>query len=197
VFNLNTTTGQAQAQPGSMPSALIRLVGLSKSYSEGNNTRQVLQNVTVDFPKGEFSAIVGKSGSGKSTLLNLISGIDRADAGEVHIGDYELTGLNEQSLTYFRRQNIGFIFQFFNLISTLTVWENLTLPLELNGLMDASGRQRAEAMLAEVELLDRAKTYPDRLSGGEQQRIAIARALSLIRKCRLHIRRNSMQELHN
>jgi len=155
----------------------LRLVNLSKSYREGSELRHVLINTTVTFARGEFAAILGKSGSGKTTLLNLISGIDLADSGDIFLNSTRLTGLSEQERTLFRRQSIGFIFQFFNLIPTLTVWENVTLPLELNGMMDTAGRASAIALLEEVGLGDRLATFPDRLSGGEQQRVSIARAL--------------------
>ncbi len=150
---------------------------LSKSYLEGGKRRIVLQDASLAVGRGEFLAILGRSGSGKTTLLNLISGIDQADQGEICLNGTNLTALNESERTLFRRQKIGFIFQFFNLIPTLSVWENITLPLELNGKMDAAGIQRAESLLEAVDLADRKKTFPDRLSGGEQQRIAIARAL--------------------
>ena len=155
----------------------IRLEGLSKGYQEGGQVRTVLQDAAAEFARGEFVAILGKSGSGKSTLLNLISGIDRVDAGDVWVNDQSLTALNERQRTLFRRQNIGFIFQFFNLIPTLTVWENVVLPLELAGVANGEVRRRAETLLEAVGLLDRRDTFPDRLSGGEQQRVAIARAL--------------------
>jgi putative ABC transport system ATP-binding protein len=137
----------------------------------------VLQGVSATFPKGASVAILGKSGSGKSTLLNLISGIDRADGGGIWLDGQELTALDERQRTLFRRHNIGFVFQFFNLIPTLTVWENVVLPLELSRTNGKDVGQRGEAMLEAVGLLDRRDTFPDRLSGGEQQRIAIARAL--------------------
>jgi putative ABC transport system ATP-binding protein len=155
----------------------VRLQGLSKGYQEGGRIRTVLQDACAEFASGEFVAILGKSGSGKSTLLNLISGIDLVDEGDIWVDNLKLTTLNERQRTLFRRTNIGFIFQFFNLIPTLTVWENVVLPLELAGLDDEEGRQRAEALLEKVGLLDRRDTFPDRLSGGEQQRVAIARAL--------------------
>ena len=155
----------------------IRLEDLSKSYQEGEHTRVVLQDVNATFAKGEFVAILGKSGTGKSTLLNLISGIDRADGGAVWLNGQDLTALDERQRTLFRRHNIGFVFQFFNLIPTLTVWENVVLPLELKGSTDGQVHHRAESLLDAVGLLDRRQTFPDRLSGGEQQRVAIARAL--------------------
>ncbi len=155
----------------------IRLEDLRKSYQEGSVERCVLCGLSATFAQGEFVAILGKSGSGKSTLLNIISGIDRADSGAVWLDDQNLTALDERQRTLVRRQNIGFVFQFFNLIPTLSVWENVVLPLELNGANAEEARRRAEPLLATVGLLDRRGTFPDRLSGGEQQRVAIARAL--------------------
>jgi putative ABC transport system ATP-binding protein len=156
----------------------IRLENLSKSYQEGTHTRVVLRDANAVFAKGEFAAILGRSGTGKSTLLNLISGIDRADSGAIWLDGQNLIALDEQARTLFRRQYIGFVFQFFNLIPTLTVWENVVLPLELKGTMAEEARPRVESMLDAVGLLNRRDAFPDRLSGGEQQRIAIARALT-------------------
>jgi putative ABC transport system ATP-binding protein len=161
----------------SAQSEFLKLVHLSKSFQEAGRTRVVLNDSCLTVARGECVAILGKSGTGKTTLLNLVSGIDRADAGEVYLEGLNLTGLNDNQRTLFRRQKIGFIFQFFNLIPTLTVWENVTLPLELAGKMNAEHRQRAAGLLAEVGLTGREKSFPDRLSGGEQQRVAIARAL--------------------
>jgi putative ABC transport system ATP-binding protein len=155
----------------------LRLENLSKSYSEGDQQRHVLRNANIAVARGEVVAILGKSGSGKTTILNLISGIDRADEGDVYVAGQRLTGLDERDRTLFRRRHIGFIFQFFNLIPTLSVWENVILPLELNGQDNASGLERANYLLETVGLADRKAAFPDRLSGGEQQRIAIARAL--------------------
>jgi putative ABC transport system ATP-binding protein len=155
----------------------IRLNGLSKGFEEGGQTRTVLQGAGAEFARGEFVAILGKSGSGKSTLLNLISGIDLVDRGDIWVNGQRLTTLNERERTLFRRHNVGFVFQFLNLIPTLTVWENVILPLELAGMDNGEARRRAEALLEAVGLLDRRNTVPDRLSGGEQQRVAIARAL--------------------
>jgi putative ABC transport system ATP-binding protein len=137
----------------------------------------VLDAAGAAFGQGEFVALLGRSGSGKSTLLNVVSGIDRPDAGQVWINGQELTGMGERERTLFRRRHIGFVFQFFNLIPTLTVLENVTLPAELNGSNPRFARAAAEPLLDAVGLLDRASAYPDKLSGGEQQRIAIARAL--------------------
>ncbi len=155
----------------------IRLENLSKSFQEGAHTRVVLRNVDATFARGEFVAVLGRSGSGKSTLLNLISGIDHADSGAIWLDGQNLTALDERQRTLFRRHYIGFVFQFLNLIPTLTVWENVVLPLELKGVTAAKASRRAESLLDAVGLLDRRQTFPDRLSGGEQQRVAIARAL--------------------
>jgi putative ABC transport system ATP-binding protein len=157
--------------------SFIRLSGLSKGFQEGGQVRTVLRGAEAEFANGEFVAILGKSGSGKSTLLNLISGIDLVDGGDIWVNGQRLTALNERQRTLFRRHNIGFVFQFFNLIPTLTVWENVMLPLELAGVDNEEARRRAETLLQAVGLLDRRDTFPDRLSGGEQQRVAIARAL--------------------
>jgi putative ABC transport system ATP-binding protein len=137
----------------------------------------VLQNSNLEIAAGEFLAILGKSGSGKSTLLNLISGIDQCYQGTIWINGQNLTAMNEHQRTLFRRKHIGFVFQFFNLIPTLTVWENVILPLELNGLVNGKASKRAGQLLENVQLLDRRESFPDLLSGGEQQRVAIARAL--------------------
>ena len=157
--------------------AFLRFHDLSKSYHEGDVRRVVLQNAHAEFQRGEITAILGKSGSGKSTLLNLISGIDVADSGQIWMDDQDLTALSERDRTLFRRARIGFVFQFFNLIPTLTVGENVSLPLELNRIPRPDARQRTQEVLETVGLLDRWDTFPEKLSGGEQQRVALARAL--------------------
>jgi putative ABC transport system ATP-binding protein len=157
--------------------AFLRFHDLTKSYYEGDVRRVVLQNAHAEFEPGEITVILGKSGSGKSTLLNLISGIDQPDSGQIWVEGQGLTALRERERTLFRRARIGFIFQFFNLIPTLTVGENVLLPLELNRTPRLIARQKAESLLAEVGLLDRWATFPEKLSGGEQQRVALARAL--------------------
>lgn len=155
----------------------IILDNLWKQFQEGSKKREVLRGTGAAFQRGEFIAILGKSGSGKSTLLNVISGIDEPDQGDIKINGQLLTQLDEYQRTIFRRQKIGFVFQFFNLIPTLTVLENVSLPLELVGAEMKEAVERSSAMLAEVGLSDRLNTFPERLSGGEQQRVAIARAL--------------------
>lgn len=157
--------------------SFLELRSLTKSYREGQSQRPVLRDASLILSKGQFTAIVGKSGSGKTTLLNLISGIDQTDEGAIWLNGQNLTNLNDQQRTLFRRQHIGFVFQFFNLIPTLTVWENVTLPLELNSKANKEGFQQANFLLEGVGLADRQKAYPDQLSGGEQQRVALARAL--------------------
>jgi putative ABC transport system ATP-binding protein len=158
------------------PDPLIEVRGLCRVYPEGERARCVLDRLDLRVRSGEYLALLGRSGSGKSTLLNLISGIDRPSAGEVIVAGCNLTRLNERARTRFRRCHIGFVYQFFNLIPTLTVAENLRLPLELNGVRHGL-TARVNDWLDRVGMADRAASYPDRLSGGEQQRVALARAL--------------------
>jgi putative ABC transport system ATP-binding protein len=157
--------------------AFLRFHDLTKSYYEGDLRRVVLQNAHAEFEPGQMTVILGRSGSGKSTLLNLISGIDAPDGGQIWVDGQDLTALSERDRTLFRRARIGFIFQFFNLIPTLTVGENVSLPLELNRVPRVEARGKAEALLDSVGLLERWDTFPEKLSGGEQQRVALARAL--------------------
>lgn len=156
---------------------IVELRNVEKWYDEGSTRRKVLYGVDMHIQAGERVALVGKSGSGKSSLLNIISGIDYATAGDVIIGGSDINQLSEAARTQFRRKHVGFVFQFFNLVPTLTVLENVLLPLELNGVTGALAHSRAMQMLEQVGLADRAATAPDRLSGGEQQRVAVARAL--------------------
>lgn len=155
----------------------LRFQDLTKSFHEGAVRRMVLQNAHAEFHQGEITAILGKSGSGKSTLLNLISGLDKPEGGQIWVDGRELTGLDERERTLFRRAHIGVVFQFFNLIPTLTVGENVSLPLELNRVSRLHQRQKVEQVLTAVGLLERWNTFPEKLSGGEQQRVALARAL--------------------
>ena len=157
--------------------ATVSLDNLCKSYQEGTSRREVLSGLTMEVGSGEAVALLGASGSGKSTLLNIISGLVIPDSGSVLVDNVELSKLSAEARTLFRRERIGFVFQFFHLIPTLTVTENLRLPLQLNGKDDEAGAERAQRLLERVGLADRADSFPDRLSGGEQQRVAICRAL--------------------
>ncbi|HKC13595.1 MAG TPA: ABC transporter ATP-binding protein [Vicinamibacteria bacterium] len=157
--------------------AIIRLERVSKEYSEGGKSRPVLREASAAFTEGEFVAIRGRSGSGKSTLLNLLAGIDLPTAGDVLVNGTCLNRLTPRDRTLFRRDHLGIVFQFFNLIPTLTVLENVQLPAELAGASPRETVRRGLALLEEVGLADRRQDFPDRLSGGEQQRVAIARAL--------------------
>lgn len=161
-----------------MPEVVVQVENLTKSYELGSRTRHVLDDVSLEIYQGEFFVLLGKSGSGKSTLLNLISAIDTPDAGQILVSGTNITALNEREQTLFRRDNIGIVFQFFNLIPTLTVLENITLPQELAGKNRDEAQEKGRSLLARVGLEDRADSFPDKLSGGEQQRIAIARALA-------------------
>ena len=158
--------------------SLVFFHQLSKSFREGDQLRAVLRNTTVGFEEGAFTAILGPSGSGKSTLLNLASGIEQPDEGDIWIDGTAINQLSDHERTLFRRDHIGFIFQFFNLIPTLTVLENITLPQELAGRRVREVIPQAMSLLEKVGLADRKDTFPDKLSGGEQQRVAIARALA-------------------
>jgi putative ABC transport system ATP-binding protein len=160
-----------------MSAAQVELRAVSKSFLEGGRQRTVFRDASVSIAPGEWVFLLGRSGSGKSTLLNLISGIDLPDHGEIVVGGRNLCSLDERERTLYRRNSIGFVFQFYNLIPTLTVAENILLPLELSGKLTRELRSRALELLDQVGLSDRAASYPDRLSGGEQQRIAVARAL--------------------
>ena len=157
---------------------IIELKRLSKSYQEGNKRRLVLNELDLSVAEGQMYVLLGRSGSGKSTMLNLLSGIDQPDTGQVIIAGTDISKMNEKDRTKYRRDNIGFVFQSFNLISTLTAFENVVLPLSLKGDDPAESEQKAQFFLDQVDLGDRGGSYPDRLSGGEQQRVAIARALA-------------------
>lgn len=155
----------------------IKISQLSKSYTEGLKIRTVLNDLSLSVYEGEIIVLIGKSGSGKSTFLNLLAGMDLPDKGLVNYGSVSINEMKEKERTLFRRKHIGFVFQFFNLIPTLTVYENLQLPLELNDQPHEIANEKIMDLLDRVGLADRADSFPDRLSGGEQQRIAVARAL--------------------
>ncbi len=155
---------------------MIELRAVSKSVQSGDRLLTILHPLTLSIPKGRFLAIVGPSGSGKSTLLGLLAGLDAPTSGEVVIDGTGITGLDEDALARLRGRAIGFVFQFFHLVPSLTALENVLVPLELSGHPDPAGRARA--LLDEVGLAERGHHYPSQLSGGEQQRVAIARALA-------------------
>jgi putative ABC transport system ATP-binding protein len=156
---------------------LIGIHHVTKSYRRGGQIVPVLNDITLDIAQGEFLGLMGPSGSGKSTLLNLIAGIDKPDSGEVRIDGVDITRLSETALADWRAGNVGFIFQFYNLMPVLTAFENVELPLLLTPLSRRARREHAEAALALVGLADRMEHYPSELSGGQQQRVAIARAI--------------------
>ena len=156
---------------------MLSIRRLCRSFREGERVHRVLEALDAQVGSGERVAVMGRSGSGKSTLLNLISGIDHADSGSIHVDGLEVTGLGEPARTRFRRAHIGFVYQFFNLIPTLDVAENVRLVLELNGVRGRAARERSLAALRDVGLDTRVHSAVDALSGGEQQRVAIARAL--------------------
>jgi putative ABC transport system ATP-binding protein len=155
----------------------ISIEQLNKSYQESNQQHVIFSGLQIQVSRGEFIVLLGRSGSGKSTFLNLISGIDSPDSGKISINGTDITALSEQDRTLFRRHHIGFVFQSYNLIPTLTVAENLLLPLELIKRLTNKDRNNVAELLDKLKLSDRLDSYPDRLSGGEQQRVAIARAL--------------------
>ena len=159
-------------------SAIVQLQHLTKTYTEGKQSRTILNDIEATFNSGEFILLLGQSGSGKSTLLNLISGIDAPDSGDIWVNGVVINRLSERQRTLFRREHIGFIFQFFNLIPTLTVFENITLPMHLNGGMTAVKEKEVRSLVERVGLSHRQDAFPDRLSGGEQQRVAILRAIA-------------------
>ncbi len=156
---------------------LVEISNLSKGYTRGGQTVPVLENITLNIGRGEFIALMGPSGSGKSTLLNLIAGIDKPDSGVLKIDGEDITLLSEGQLADWRAANIGFIFQFYNLMPVLTAFENVELPLLLTNLSKRERRERVEMTLGLVGLSDRMEHYPNELSGGQQQRVAIARAI--------------------
>jgi putative ABC transport system ATP-binding protein len=171
----------ANIQPGPLivkrdptPRPAVQLRAVHKTYREAAGLRSVLNGVDLDVDAGQFVAITGPSGTGKSTLLNIIAAIESADAGTVVVGGVNLEGVPEPASTLFRRRHIGIVFQFFNLVATLTVRENLLLPLQLIGSTDSG---RVDSLLERLGMADRAGSFPDVLSGGEQQRVGVARAM--------------------
>ena len=161
-----------------MTDSIVQVRNVSKAYRRDANSVPVLQNITLDVPAGEFVALMGPSGSGKTTLLNLIAGIDRPDSGQVMVAGTDVAQLTESQLAKWRATNIGFVFQFYNLIPVLTAFENVELPLLLTSLSKAQRRAHVETALTLVGLQDRMDHSPRQLSGGQEQRVAIARAIA-------------------
>lgn len=155
--------------------AAVRATGLAKRYGAGDSRVVALAGVDVEFRRGEFTAIMGPSGSGKSTLMHCVAGLDLADEGTVRIGDTEVTGLRDDALTHLRRDRVGFVFQAFNLLPTLTALENITLPFDLAG--RKHDKETLDAVIEALNLQNRLHHRPSQLSGGQQQRVACARAL--------------------
>ena len=152
----------------------VEVRGLERHVDEGGERRSILRGIDLTLARGEFVALLGRSGSGKSTLLNLLGGLDRPDAGEILLDGERVDTLDETARTILRRRGIGFVFQAFNLVPTLTVLENVLLPLDLDRRGSAADRARARELLDAVGLGDRCESFPDRLSGGERQRVAVA-----------------------
>ena len=165
------------ADAGEHPGALLRVEGVTKVYGEGHTAVTALESATMAVEQGEFVALLGPSGSGKTTLISIIGGLLAASAGAVRIGDVEVTSLGRKALTRFRAERVGFVFQSANLVPFLTARENLLYVAGLVGTGKAQARQRADQLLEELGLADRARNLPEQLSGGERQRVAIGRAL--------------------
>ena len=165
------------ATDGKTDKPLVEILHLVKSYTRGDQDVPVLQDISLNVARGDFIALMGPSGSGKSTLLNLIAGIDKPTGGTLLIDGEDITQLSEGELADWRASNIGFIFQFYNLMPVLNAFENVELPLLLTNLSKAERRERVELTLSLVGLSDRMEHYPNELSGGQQQRVAIARAI--------------------
>ena len=156
---------------------IVEIRNLYKSYKRGIQILPVLNDISLDIRESDFLALMGPSGSGKTTLLNLIAGIDKVDSGSIKVGGVDITNLSETELAHWRALNVGFIFQFYNLIPVLTAFENVELPLLLTGLSKKERREHVATALQVVNLSDRMEHYPGQLSGGQQQRVAIARAV--------------------
>jgi ABC-type lipoprotein export system ATPase subunit len=168
---------EARLTIGTDPSKLIEAAGLGKTYLRGDEEVTALHDAHLSVSQGEFIVIIGPSGGGKSTLLHLLGGIDRPTRGELRVNGVDLVAASDSALTHFRRDNIGFVFQFYNLLPSLNALDNVVLPLLARGLGWKASRQQGSAMLEQVGLAHRRKHTPGQLSGGEQQRVAIARAM--------------------
>ncbi|MGH7828036.1 MAG: ABC transporter ATP-binding protein [Candidatus Binatia bacterium] len=157
---------------------MIRCIDVRKIYRQGENEITVLDCLSLDVPEGQFAVVMGPSGSGKSTLLHLIGGLDRPTAGDVLVGGRVISQMADDEVTLFRRTKVGFVFQFFNLLPSLTAWENVSLPFVLDGKSKAEADRKAAILLEKVGLSARSRHLPEEMSGGEVQRVAIARALA-------------------
>src|SRR4051794_5358886 len=173
---LTATPQAASTHPTGTRQTAARAVGATKAYGKGESVVRALDNIDVEFTAGQFTAIMGPSGSGKSTLMHSLAGLDELTDGHVYIGDVDITSLNDRKLTQLRRDRLGFIFQAFNLVPTLTALENITLPSDLAG--RKLDREWLDGVVRTVGLSDRLKHRPSELSGGQQQRVAVARALA-------------------
>ncbi len=160
-----------------MPESMVQIRSVTKTYERGKQTIEVLHELSLDIPTGDFVALMGPSGSGKTTLLNLIGGLDQPSAGEISVGGSRIDKLSRGELAHWRSHNIGFVFQFYNLMPVLTAEDNVELPLLLTKLSAAQRKKNVAAALQVVGLADRAKHKPRELSGGQEQRVGIARAL--------------------
>lgn len=176
-FVVNKKGTQIVQVPSKAAQVAVELEHVRKIYKRDSQAITVLDGITLSIPSGEFLALMGPSGSGKTTLLNLIAGIDRPTSGSIVVSGTELTSLSEAELASWRRRNVGFIFQFYNLIPVLTAIENVQLPLLLSSISSSQRKQRARTALRIVGLDDRREHYPKQLSGGQEQRVAIARAI--------------------
>ncbi|MGW1014123.1 ABC transporter ATP-binding protein [Streptomyces termitum] len=175
---VTTDAFTTSAAPGSYPDAAVELRGVRREYGRGAAAVHALRGIDLSLPSGSFTAVMGPSGSGKSTFLQCAAGLDRPTAGSVRLGGTEITGMDENELTELRRSRLGFVFQSFNLLPSLTVEQNVLLPLRLAGDgASKQGRERAAGLLARVGLEGKGNRRPAELSGGQQQRVALARAL--------------------
>ena len=159
--------------------SIVKVESLTKVFGEKNNKSTVLDNISFEINKGEFVSLMGASGSGKSTLLYLIGGLDKPTSGEVFINDKDINKLKEKQISKLRRRDIGFVFQFYNLVQNLTVEENIMLPVIMDGKKERDYKERLEKILKIIGLEDKRKSLPNQLSGGQQQRVSIARAIIL------------------
>ena len=174
---MDIASGMGESDTRAVATTLVAIRGLSKYYTRGDQIIPVLVDINLDVFPGDFVALMGPSGSGKSTLLNLIAGIDKPSSGEIRVSGVDIAKLTDSELAFWRASNVGFIFQFYNLMPVLTAFGNVELPLQLTSLSRGERRERVATALELVGLSDRATHLPNELSGGQQQRVAIARAL--------------------